>query len=291
MASIPKKVQPLLCCRCRHRIHAILCLLVVVTASACSDTPRDRIERLEIRSIVQSDVQIHIENLTSARARERGRAIVALSSLGQKAEPAIPYLIILLDDDAICNRLNLSTVGDYAKGALCSIGKPSVEPLHYAVTNRTIVTAKGHALALLALGQLGDARVVEEVIMNLSAQDRSTRRAAAEALRNLRDARSFEDLTKALGFDRDAEVRWISALALGGLDDPRGIKYLVRALGDHHEYVRSAAVTSLERLTNENFGQDVEKWQQWFADWTELDQLQEGDPAKRSTIPDDTRRE
>jgi HEAT repeat protein len=247
-------------------IYVVLCVPLAMTIGACSPrSTRNRIEQLEIASSTPPDVKKLLVNLRSGRAIERGRAMTALTALGPKAEPAIPFLIVLLDDNAVCNRLNVSTVGDYAMGALCGIGKPSAQPLLTAVTNQTIVTAEGTALALLTLGQIGDKRAVETAITNLSAQERRIRRAAAEALRHLRDVRAFEALAKAIISDTDAKVRWTSALALGSLGDPRGIEYLVRALEDDHDYVRSAAVSSLERLTGQNLGKDVMKWQQWFT--------------------------
>jgi HEAT repeat protein len=79
-------------------------------------------------------------------------------------------------------------------------------------------------------------------------QDSSLRRAAAEALGQLGDARAVEPLIGALG-DETVSVRQAAVGALGELDDARAVEPLIGLLhGKDRWSVRDAAVLALGRL-------------------------------------------
>ncbi|MDP6381359.1 MAG: HEAT repeat domain-containing protein, partial [Phycisphaerae bacterium] len=60
-------------------------------------------------------------------------------------------------------------------------------------------------------------------------------------------------------------VRWRIAEALGEIRDARAIVHLIKALRDSDRYVRIDAAKALIRITGQNFGQDQEKWKEWWA--------------------------
>lgn len=69
--------------------------------------------------------------------------------------------------------------------------------------------------------------------------------AAAIALGKLGDVRVIEPLLQALT-DEHFLVRWEAAKALGELGDVRAVKPLLHALQDHH--VQEAAIEALEKF-------------------------------------------
>jgi HEAT repeat protein len=100
--------------------------------------------------------------------------------------------------------------------------------------------------AAQALGRLGDARAVEPLIQALVDVDEKVREAAAQALGRLGEI-SLEPLIQAL-VDVDADVRRAAAQALGQLGDARAVEPLIQALEDMDADVRRAAAQALGRL-------------------------------------------
>jgi HEAT repeat protein len=85
----------------------------------------------------------------------------------------------------------------------------------------------------------------------------------AQALGNVADLHALEPLINALE-DKDQEVRHVAASALGELRNQRAVDPLIMALKDRSHYVRASAAKALKKITRKDFGQDMEKWQQWW---------------------------
>ena len=71
---------------------------------------------------------------------------------------------------------------------------------------------------------------------------------AVEALGSIRDPRAVRHIIDVMERDRNVEVRWVAALALGNIGDPSAIPPLLLALRDQERYIRSSAAMALERL-------------------------------------------
>ena len=83
------------------------------------------------------------------------------------------------------------------------------------------------------------------------------------SLGELRDTRAIEALIAALK-DEKGLVRSSATEALGEIKDPRAIEPLIAALRDEGWLVRQSATKALAKITGQDFGQDVIKWQEWW---------------------------
>lgn len=90
----------------------------------------------------------------------------------------------------------------------------------------------------------------------------TTRVAAANALREIRDSRAVESLIDALR-DTERGVVFAAANALGEIKDRRAIQPLIIALKEKGTFY---VANALERITGEHFGLDTTEWQEWWDD-------------------------
>jgi hypothetical protein len=179
-----------------------------------------------------------------------------------------PLLQALADRDGIVQRSAAKALGSIKDAA-------AVEPLI-----RVLKEGDAHAQAAWALGELGDSRAVrplvdvlvekgasgpfsareaaealvkfggEAVAPLVQALDHGSgqgRRAAAEVLGNIGDARAVEPLVRALR-DPDGQLRRIAADALGRIGDTRAVEELTRTARDREEAVRDTAKRALRRI-------------------------------------------
>ena len=77
--------------------------------------------------------------------------------------------------------------------------------------------------AAQVLGEIGDVRAVEPLIVALKNKHEDLRKTAAEALGKIGDARAVEPLRVALK-DEDRDVRKAAAKALGKIGDARAVR-------------------------------------------------------------------
>ncbi|MFA4878111.1 MAG: HEAT repeat domain-containing protein [Methanoregula sp.] len=99
-----------------------------------------------------------------------------------------------------------------------------------------------------ALGSLGEA-ACDPLLKILEFPKMHVRLGAIEALGDIRSHRSVEPVIRRLREDKDNEVRFVAALALGQIGDERALPALEDALKDPDRYVRYGAVMSLEMLS------------------------------------------
>ena len=160
--------------------------------------------------------------------RDAGEALARLGA------PAIePLIAALRDPDADVRKV--------ATRALVEIGGPSFDPLFVALREDRC------ADAAVALGEIGDRRAVEPLIMALGAGNEAMSAAAAMALGKLKDALAVEPLIRALS-DRAGDVRANAAKALGEIGDRRAVEPLIAALHDQDRDVRFGAVWALGEI-------------------------------------------
>jgi len=237
-----------------------------------------------IPSGIISEVRVQIEKLYSDEPAERVLAAMRLGEMGEKANPAIPFLIDILGDTQSViiqteTKYVASTSPDReALTALVNIGKPAVQPLITVVKDKNITVRKN---AIEALGEIKDARAVETLIVSLKDENPDIRKNAAEALGKIRDVRTIDALVTALkdkkssvqqsanaaikktlqqlkdnraieplitliNYD-DPVIRRFAVEALGGITDPRVSDHLILALKDNNADIRESAAESLKK--------------------------------------------
>ncbi len=78
------------------------------------------------------------------------------------------------------------------------------------------------------------------------------------------DEPSARMLAETLSSDTNIDVRLAAAKALGAAkNDPRAVGALAIALKDPDPAMQHRSVASLKQVSGQNFGDDVQKWQQW----------------------------
>jgi len=99
-----------------------------------------------------------------------------------------------------------------------------------------------------ALGSLGSIATLP-LLAALTHRKIAVRLGAIEALGTTHDQRSCKTLISLLEHDRNAEVRWVAALALGTIGSTEAIPPLISALMDPDRYVRYGAAQALQVLS------------------------------------------
>lgn len=204
--------------------------------------------RADIPADLPPDLKALIEKTFSTNAVERGKAADALGAMQQRAVPAIPFLIRLLDDDATVRFLVEDvavfpvTVATDASVAISGMGAGAVEPC-IAALKQHIGTARGNELIRI-LGDMKDPRAVEPMIALLGHRDSLVRVTVVRSLHSWKDPRFVPPLIGALK-DQDEEVRVSATRVLKELHDPRLVQPLVDALKDKVVNVRQHAAKAL----------------------------------------------
>jgi len=247
-------------------------LVISITLVGCAEPtiPKDKVS-----PETPPDVRLQIERLHFSNARERGEAAYPLGKMDDRAIPAIPFLIRLLDDTALIQLRDYRpkvSVGHEAAVALVNLRKPAVRPLCTALNHKRpcvrceaawalgeirdplaaealIGALKDEHLgvrrnAVRALGNMKVLQAVQPVIRALNDENWSVRENAAHALGKIKDATAVKGLTAALK-DKKAVVREQAAWALGEIKDIRATESLIAALGDSNQNVRYNAAWAL----------------------------------------------
>ncbi|MBN2417264.1 HEAT repeat domain-containing protein [bacterium] len=155
-----------------------------------------------------------------------------------------------------------------------SLGPPIADDLIHLLSNWFDY---GHADAstinlristALALGNLKDPRAIEPLIRMAQKIERtvSHRRAAAEALGMIGEA-AYQSMVDLLRNEWES-LQQLACWALGDIGNPAAVEHLIPMLSTaapfHPSHIREAAAGSLKKLTGEDFGQDMEKWKEWY---------------------------
>ncbi len=89
------------------------------------------------------------------------------------------------------------------------------------------------------------------------------REVACEAWGNRGDATAVAALSRVLGGDVNGDVRLAAARALGNCKGQQAVAALGDVLSDKSPAMQRRAVLSLKEVTGENFGNDVNRWQEY----------------------------
>jgi HEAT repeat protein len=251
----------------RWKIHSslvIACLYWIPLAyagAAAENTP--------ISTDVPPEVLTLIRDLNASSSKKKITAIRRLGEMGPYAGAAAPYMIELLDSeqkyisplDKMYNAISILGssgfyVRDETKTALVRIGTPAVDPLIHALSHPR---PKVRGNAALTLGKIHDSRAIPPLINALKDRDPEVRMWAAAALAEIPSRQAVKPLISALR-DTEGNVRAYAAFALGQIGDHRAVEPLIEALRQGN----TAASPALYEITGERFGDNAEKWQEWW---------------------------
>jgi len=200
----------------------------------------DTIAEEQERRRIERRVEFYITELSAPEHQSRYRAIQELESFGEKASPAVPYLIQIMEDmnDALCFQVGsvLSRIGSasvvglsrllkhenveirrQASGALAAIGSEAIDSIDFLIMGLEDEDAEVRWDCVITLGKIG-----------LPAQ-----RATSKLIEKLKDPKSG--------------VRAFAAYALGRMISKEAIDPLLEIVKDSNEY-QQVFVASLEAL-------------------------------------------
>jgi len=205
-------------------------------------------------------VPVLVQALADEDERVRWAAARALEDMGPQAVEAIPALIQALRDGD-------EDVSWAAASALGDIGPEAIPVLIEALGERDTNVRRG---AILALGWIGpEAKEAAPLIIQAleGEEDWLVRSSAARALGWIEPdaSEAVPPLIQALG-DESEYVRSAAADTLGefGSQARDAVPALIQALGDEYEGTRSSAGRALRDITGQDFGEDRDRWRQWW---------------------------
>lgn len=181
----------------------------------------------------------------------------AIQALGELKDPRSVKPIILSMKE---NNNRFGTTASFqwsAIEALTKIGKPTIEPLIDALKDDDV-----RRDASITLGLLKDTSAVESLIAIIN-DDIYSRSRAITSLVLINDRRAVEPIIDLLK-DKNEYVRSNSAEALGQFRDLRAVEPLIAVLNDEYIFVNAAVANSLKEITDEDFGENQQKWKEWL---------------------------
>ncbi|MGQ3684655.1 MAG: HEAT repeat domain-containing protein [Candidatus Loosdrechtia sp.] len=177
--------------------------------------------------------------VTDKEEEVRIEVVQALGDIDDRK--SIESLLYSLNDENLIVR-------EKAARSLGKLGKAEArDALILALHNNTHVPIIGAIID--ALGQIGNLRSVEPLVVYLTHKEPKIREITAAALGKIRDARAVEPLIAALS-DEHERVRWFAADSLGKIGDPASVESLIKLLTDSSPRVRESAVTALGQIGN-----------------------------------------
>jgi len=242
----------------RRRVLALIVigLLCIAILGAVHITYTRTIEEEDSAADIPAEVQEQIDRLRSQDPEEQADAAKKLGEMGEKAAPAVPYLIRVFrfePPDGWINRLMRRAIFEAlrlehppvseAKTALEKIGEPAIDALIAALKDKDKDIRK-HAADVL--GRTGRSSAVEPLIAVLkdSSEVDSVRQSAARGLGLSKNQLAVERLSVALN-DEDETTRKLAAIALGWLGERRVVEPLIAMLSDEDDELRRDAAWGL----------------------------------------------
>jgi HEAT repeat protein len=187
-----------------------------------------------------SVVDVLIQAISDTSEEVRIEAIQALGEIGD--ERAVEPLIDAMDDESL-------VVREKTAKSLGKLGKHEAgDALISSLINNSDLSIV--CATIEALGQIGDTRAVDPLLVFLTHKEPNIRECTAAALGKLRDSRAVDSLVVALN-DEQERVRWYAADSLGKIGNPICIDSLIKLLSDTSARVRESAVTALGQIGNQ----------------------------------------
>src|SRR4030042_1692221 len=236
------------------KVSLALAVLITVLAFGFNCYAQPNIPKENIPSDLAAALKAEGEGLYAPEVGKRAQAAINLGTMGEKAVPAIPFLIGILGDTAgvelktgpEAQIANLTSPAIEAAVALGKIGTPALEPLIGALKDKDPNVRVLHAGEM---EELEDLKAVKPLIAALKDENFNVQATAARALGEINDPTAVEPLIAALK-DKKAEVRGSAAAALGEMGDKKATLPLIAALKDPTEKVRRLAAVSLGEISD-----------------------------------------
>lgn len=232
--------------RTRRAAFRLLIALAAFSLAYCAPTPA-----LRIPSDMPTDLKQEIGNLRSPYAAVRGSAAIRLGIMRTRAEPAIPFLVELLGDNAPYEKPldgEIGYPGIEAAKALAKLGAPAAKPLLVVLKDKDASVRED---AALALGEMKEISAVNPLVETLKDDNPGVRAQAAEALGKIKSFEAIEPLIAALP-DKHPSVLVAAAWALGELKDSRAVEPLAMMLRHQKDEVRRVASSALAEIAWEH---------------------------------------
>ncbi len=216
-------------------------------------TMQETLQELEHPSTDEEKIDGLIAQLKSAVTVDERKA--AATALGDMDKRVLAPLLALLHDGQ-------SEVRYYATLAISGLSEHRdadwfvrlyrgqvQDPLIQLLADQE---SKVRAAAAQALGQWGDIRAVESLLVAIQDADVEVRREVVATLSYPKDDRALEPLLNAFLTDDDMQVRAYAAEGLGRhQEDNRAVNTLIQALQDQQSHVRKQAAELLSCLKDE----------------------------------------
>ena len=119
------------------------------------------------------------------------------------------------------------------------------------------------AQILRTLGHFPSEKSAGVLAAGLHDKNRDVRIAACEGLGRHKGPAAAEELSHAIADDADVDVRLAAARALGEAADPKSVAALGTALEDHNPAMQHRAMSSLKKVSGQDYGTDVEAWKEY----------------------------
>ena len=119
------------------------------------------------------------------------------------------------------------------------------------------------AQILRTLGHFPTERAGTILAAGLNDHERDVRIAACEALGVRGGEVSVKELSRVLTEDADIDVRLAAARSLGDTGSPQGVAALGNALDDQDPALQFRAITSMKKISGQDFGNDLDAWRQY----------------------------
>ena len=229
-------------------ILTLTLIFVLVRLAPAGDEPT----KADIPQNVTPELKALIEQTFSPDPKKRAVAAYQLGQMGEKAGPAVPFLIRLLDDDARYSTGLSDYVHRCARESLGKVGPSAFEPL-LAAQRQSSGNKRDYLIS--SLGVLNDERVVTAYLSLLNDPDQDVHERAASTLLHYLSLhpkfRKLPGLTPSLVRalqHKNPHVRSWAARALGECRNPDAFEPLMKTLKDPEKTVRVAAIEALGDL-------------------------------------------
>jgi HEAT repeat protein len=204
------------------------------------------IPKSQIPDSISHDLKTQIEKLYSYDPVVRANTCAEIVDEPEKAVPAIPFLIALLDDEYPLKTFAqiATSPGEEALEALIKIGAPCMEQMREALNNNNL---KIQLKTISYFRTIKDARATDALKAACGFPDASIRLKAIQSLGKKKDPDSYAVFVRALR-DTVDDIRASAAYGLGVLSDAKAADPLLFAFNDKSMVVRRNAVIALGRL-------------------------------------------
>lgn len=183
------------------------------------------------------DVRPLVESIVGSDEQAKKAALERISRLG---DAAVAPLVKMLQDPQVP-----ASVRQLAADALVAVGRSALDPLLLAAGKGDVSC---RALAVQALGRLGDRAATRGIMRAFEDREAEVRRSAAEAIGRLADPDGGLAVVYAFQHDTSVDVRVAAAEAMGRLAIRVAVEPLVEGLKDASPRVRLAAANALATM-------------------------------------------